>query len=67
MNYRRISYSVIRVGDVWKWRAWVGPQRELVKSGEASTERHADAQARQIIDLALDVEQALRSLNLPDC
>jgi hypothetical protein len=64
MKRRGISYSVIREGEVLRWRVLLGPRRELIKSGEGSTERLAGAQARQIIDLSLDVEKALRSLNL---
>jgi hypothetical protein len=64
MQYRGVNYSVVRGGppNVWRWSVMVG-QPEMLRIGDAETEREAEAQVHEVIDRALDVTEALRFLD----
>jgi hypothetical protein len=64
MKYRGVAYSVVQglSPDVWRWSLVVG-QPEMLGLGEAETEDQAEARVREVIDRALDVQEALRFLN----
>ena len=64
MKYRGVEFSVIRGSSpgVWRWSVVVG-QPEMLRLGEEETEAQADARVREVIDRALDVQEALRFLD----
>jgi hypothetical protein len=64
MKYRGVEYSVVRGRSegVWRWSLVVG-QPEMLRLGEEETEDQAEARVREVIDRALDVQEALRFLN----
>jgi hypothetical protein len=64
MKHRGVSYTVVRGGppNVWRWSTLVG-QPEMLRIGDAETERRAEAQVHEIIDRSLDVKEALRFLD----
>ena len=65
-RHRGVVYSLRQEADVWCWSVQIGLRGELLKSGEASTKRQATERVREVIDLAVDVKQALRAFNLHD-
>ena len=64
MKYRGVAYSVVRGGppNVWRWSVMVG-KPEMLRMGDAETERRAEIEVRGVIDRALDVVEALRFLD----
>lgn len=66
ISYRGVIYALRQHDDVWQWCVQVGLQGALIKSGAASTKRQASERVREIIDLAVDVKEALRAINLHD-
>jgi hypothetical protein len=64
MKYRGVEFSVIRGNSpgVWRWSVVVG-HPEMLRLGEEDTEAHATARVHEVIDRALDVQEALRFLN----
>jgi hypothetical protein len=61
MNYRGVSYSIVRgnTPNVWRWSVMVG-RPEMLRIGEAATEPQAEAKVHEVIDRALKVEETLR-------
>jgi hypothetical protein len=64
MKYRGVNYSIVRAAGlgVWRWSVLVG-QPEMLRLGDAETEHRAEIEVRQVIDRALDVQEALLFLN----
>ena len=64
MKYRGVAYSVVRGGppNVWRWTVMVG-KPEMLRMGDEETEGKANRRVHEIIDRALDVQEALRFLD----
>jgi hypothetical protein len=64
MKYRGVAYSVVRGSppNVWRWTVMVG-KPAMLRMGDEETEREASRRVHEIIDRALDVQEALRFLN----
>jgi hypothetical protein len=65
MKYRGVNYSLVRGSspNLWRWSVMVG-QPEMLRLGEATTESQAAMHVHAVIDRALDVQEALRILDL---
>jgi hypothetical protein len=64
MKYRGVEYSVVRGGppNVWRWSVMVG-KPEMLRMGDQATEREANTRVHEVIDRALDVQEALLFLD----
>jgi hypothetical protein len=64
MKYRGVAYSVVRGGppNVWRWTVMVG-KPEMLRMGDEETEGKANRRVHEVIDRALDVQEALRFLD----
>jgi hypothetical protein len=62
MEYRGVKYSVVQGSspNVWRWQVVVG-KPEMLRIGDAATERQATAEVHDVIDRALAMQEALRS------
>jgi hypothetical protein len=63
MRYRGIEYSVVQgsgMPEVWRWKVLVG-KPEMLRIGEAPTERQAEVRVQAIIDRAIEIQEGFRS------